>query len=326
MFNKKLNKIGILALLLVVLISPSVFSAKTISINSEVEVNKEWIKLGDIAEISGFSQTIRNELNDINLEKAPRPSYEKKITKQLVKLILKDEGYNIKEIEFNMPDKINVKTPSQEISEEEINDFINNYVKSKINYEYDKINIEIRSLNSEIIIPASNYNLIVSRDRNSYTGNYSLPIDIMINDESYKRIYVNLKTSIYKKAFEAKRTIYRGNKITKNDFEFKTKDITNIDSALISDWDNSLVKDGELTKTISSGEVLTEEHLEKPVIIKYGDEVQAEVIIGGISVTTMVKAKARGKKGDYINVENISTGKEFKAEIVNNRLVRLVRN
>lgn len=326
MFNKKLSKIGISALLLVVLISPSVFSAKTISINSEVEVNKEWIKLGDIAEISGFSQSIRNELKEINLEKAPRPSYEKKITKQLVKLILKDEGYNIKEIEFNMPDQIQVKTLSQEISEEEVKNFVNEYVKDKIDYDYEKIEIDISSLSSEIIIPASNYSLAVSKDRNSYKGNYSLPIDIIINDESYKRIYVNLKTSIYKEAFEAKTTIYRGNKITKNDFEFKIKDITNIDSALISDWDNSLVKDGELTKTISSGEVLTEEYLEKPVIIKYGDEVQAKVIIGGISVTTMVKAKARGKKGDYINVENITTGKEFKAEIINNRLVRLVRN
>ncbi|MGM0410875.1 MAG: flagellar basal body P-ring formation chaperone FlgA [Bacillota bacterium] len=326
MFNKKFYQIILIILLFIVFVSPSVFSAKVISIDSEVSANGEWIKLGDIAEISGFSDNVKNELKEINLEKAPRPSYEKRITKQLVKLILKDKDYEVKEIEFNMPEQIKVKALSQKISESEIENFVKKYVKDKIDYDYEKIEIDISSLSSEIIIPASDYSLAVNREKNNYRGNYSLPVDIMINGDSYKRLYVNLRTSIYRKAFEAKKTMYKGNKISKNDFELKTKDITKIDAPLIDDWDNSLVKDGKLTKTISNGEVLTAEYLEKPIIIKYGDEVQAEVIIGGIKVTAMVKAKERGKKGDKIKVENINSEKEFKAEIINNRLVRLVRN
>ncbi len=326
MVRKKLIISLILLSFTLLYVSPSVLSARIISVEEEVELSSEWIKLGSIAQFSGIPEKLEKELSAIKLEKAARPGYNKRISKQLVKLILKDKGYNIVEFELDIPNIVKVKTLSSEISSENLAGFVKNYVKNNINYDYENLEIEILSSPSEVIIPDANYNFKVSRNKSDYRGSYSLPVDIIVNDSSYKRIYVNIKTKIYKKVFVAKKTIFKGDKIAKNNFRFETKDISNIDSTLITEWNNSLIKDGILTKTISTGDVLTEDYLHKPIIIKWGDEIQAEVNIGGITVKTMVKAKDRGKKGDYILVENLKTGKEFKAEVISRRLVRLVRN
>ena len=326
MISRKLFISFILVAIIITFISPSAFSAKIISDKEQVEISGEWIKLGDIAHFSGISVKLEKELSAIKLGKAARPGYNKRISKQLVKLILKDEGYSSENFELDIPDIIKVKTSSQKVSSEKLSRYIKQYIRDKINIDYENLDIKILYLPSEIVIPDKDYSLEVYKNKDAYRGNFSLPINIIVNDSSYKRIYVNVRTNIFKKVFVAKDTFFKGEKISKDNFSFEIKDISNIDNIIINDWDNSLIKDGILTKTISVGEVLTEDYLHKPIIIKWGDEIQAEVNIGGITVKTMVKAKERGKKGDYILVENLKTGKEFKAEIINRRLVRLIRN
>ena len=319
--------IGLLTFLVVFsLYSPSAFSSSTITITESEEVNSEWIKLGDIAKFSGFKSDLKKELSSVKLEKAARPGYERNISKQLIQLVLKDKGYDISKFDFDIPDRIQVKTLSQKISNEKLKKFIKEHVKKNIKYDYETLKIEILSTLADITIPASNYNFEIARKKSNYRGSYSLPVDIIVNDSSYKRIYVNLKTDIYKKVFVANKTLFKDNKISKDDFEYKKANITEVDSSLITQWDNSLVKDGFLTKTISKDNILTAEYLKKPIIIEWGDHIQAEIKIGGINVKTMVEAKERGKKGDFILVENLKTGKQFKAKIINRRLVRLVRN
>ncbi|MGM0437074.1 MAG: flagellar basal body P-ring formation chaperone FlgA [Bacillota bacterium] len=306
--------------------SPSVLAASKITIAEKEEVNSEWIKLGDIAKFSGFSSDLKKELASVKLEKAARPGYERNISRQLIKLVLKDKGYDIANFNFDVPNRVKVKTLSQKIDNEKLATFIKEHVRDNINYDYESLEIEITSTLADIKIPATDYSFKIAQKKSNYRGSYSLPVDIMVNDSAYKRIYINLKTNIYKKVFVANKTLFKDEKISKANFEYKKANITDIDNTLITDWDNSLVKDGLLSKTISKDEILTEEYLEKPIIIKWGDQIQAEIKIGGINVKTMVKAKERGKKGDFILVENLKTGKQFKAEVINRRLVRLVRN
>ena len=323
---KKLLIIFLLCVLTFTIHSPAVLSASTITVNGDKEVKSEWIKLGDIAILSGFSSELEKELSSVKLEKSARPGYHRNISKQLIRLILKDKGYNISNFNFNIPDQIKVKTLSKKVNNKKLVNFIRDHIKRNINYEYENLEIEITSPLNDIIIPKAAYHFKISRKNNDYLGNYSLPIDIIVNGSSYKRIYVNLKTNMFKKVFVANKTLFKGEKISKSNFKYKKANIINVDSPLITDFNNSLVKDGILTKTISQNEILTEEYLKKPVIVKWGDHIQAEIKIGGINVTTMVKAKEKGKKGDFILVENLKTGKQFKAEIINRRLVRLVRN
>ncbi len=323
---KKIFSVLLVFLVFFSINSPSVLSAQTIKISKNEEVNSEWIKLGDIAKLTDFSPDLKEELISVKLEKAARPGYERNISKQLIRLVLKDKGYDITNFVFDIPDRIKVKTLSKKLDNNKLETFIKEHIQKNIDYEYDQIEIEITSSLSEIIIPDADYSFEISRKKSNYRGSYSLPVDIIVNKTAYKRIYVNLKTNIYKKVFVAKKNLFKGKKISKDNFEFKTASITDVDSTIISNWDNSLIKDGLLTKTISKGEILTEEYLKKPIVITWGDQIQAEIKIGGITVNTMVKAKERGKKGDFILVENLKTGKQFKAEVINRRLVRLVRN
>jgi flagella basal body P-ring formation protein FlgA len=103
-------------------------------------------------------------------------------------------------------------------------------------------------------------------------------------------------------------------------------ELSNINGELINRWDNPLFIDGVVVIPIAKGDLLTTYYLQKPVLISWGDEVQAEVVVGNVRIKTTVKAYQSGKKGDFIMVENKISGYRFKAMVINSNLVRVIRN
>lgn len=76
-------------------------------------------------------------------------------------------------------------------------------------------------------------------------------------------------------------------------------------------------------KTVTVSDSTEKKEKENPYIINWGNEVQAEVIAGKVTVSAVVKARERGKKGEYISVENQKTGYKFRAKVISDRLVRV---
>ncbi|MFW5981217.1 MAG: flagellar basal body P-ring formation chaperone FlgA, partial [bacterium] len=120
--------------------------------------------------------------------------------------------------------------------------------------------------------------------------------------------------------------IAAGEKLNEDDFELLYKEVSDFQGEIIKDFDNTLVKNGVVRRRIPRQGVLTTYHLVLPIIVSPHDILQAEIISGGIKVNTQVIARQSGKKGDYITVENISSGHRFKAQIISSHLVRLVFN
>lgn len=326
-YNSKKAEIFLTTVLLIFFLSPSISAANIeITIPKDVEVKSSWITLGEIAQIEGITGEKLSNLQSVKLDKASRPGYSRMISSQLVKLILKDKGYKTDNFLFNIPERIEVKTSSQKISVDELKEFVSDHIKNNIANSSSILNLNISFAQDEIIIPAAEYSFAVDRKRESYRGNYSVSVDILIDGSSYKRVYLNVKAEVFQRVFVAEKRIFIGDKLRRDDFTYQKKDITDISGVIITEWDNNLIKDSILARTISKGEILTESYLKKPVIIKWGDRVRAEVRVGGITVITEVKARGRGKKGDYISVENLKSGNRFKAKIINRYLVRLVRN
>ena len=289
-----------------------------IFIAEEVTINQQVITLGSIARIAGIEGKEYEKLEKVKLEQAPRPGYKRRINRQLIKLILQDKGYSPDDFILEMPSVIKVKTGSRTIDGQELIDYAQSFIKRNLPSNINDYKIEINNSPGEIIIPDTQYSIKAKVNNNQkLLGRFTLPLDINVGGKRYKRVYPGFTVDAYKKVFVARRNIVRGNKIKKDDFTREERSLSDIKGKPVTDWNDSLLQDGVLSQPIGKREVLIKSHLKKPVLVGWGDEIQAEVVIGSIRVSTMVKARGSGRKNDFIEVENIRTRQKFKAKIIN---------
>ena len=319
----------VIMILFYTITSPVIGAAKEIEINipEEVTINQAVISLGSIARIEGVRGQKLVALKKVKLDQAPRPGYERRINRQLVNLILQDEGYSSDSFKLTMPQVVRVKTAYFRIDGSKLVEFARGYIRDRVNNaNLTNLTIEPSHYPQEVVIPDTEYELQVnSRNNIDLLGKTTLPVDIMIKGKKYKRVYLGFTVNAYQEVLVAQSSLIRGDKLHQKNFKKENMKLNDIRGNPILDWDNPLLQDSVINQPLGKGQVLTEQHLQKPILIGWGDEVQAEVIIGSIRASTMVKARGSGKKGEYIRVENLRTGQNFKAEIINSNLVRIER-
>lgn len=314
--------ISIIIFILLLVLSISV-SAVEIYIPDQVDVSNDDILLGDIAQISGVNEEIIEKIKSIELAKSPLPGYSKRLSRELIRLVLKNKGYDVENIMFNIPTVFTVNTKYKKISIEKLINFAQKYIKDNVSYTEDQIEIEIKSTLDEIVIPDSSYELKNGGAREIKPGNNSLPLIIDVNGEEYKRVYLTAKIKLIRNVYIANRDLKRGIQLKREDFRLEQKEIVREIRNLITEWDEDFFKDRVLASSVQKGEILKETMVEKPFVISWGDKVQALIKIGSVQISAVVSARERGKIGDYITVQNTKTGHSFNAEVVNSHLVKI---
>ncbi|MFW6007583.1 MAG: hypothetical protein ACOCQ5_06280, partial [Halanaerobiales bacterium] len=193
-----------------------------IIIPDNIEVNKSEISLGDIAEIENASSENIDILQSIELGEAPSPGYSKKINKRFIKIKIKNAGLSENDFNLDMSDEIDITLDTTEIGRKEILSSVREYLIDKLpekDIEEEDIEIEVKFMPEEVKVPAENFKLnIASKPSGNFSGNISLPIEIINNGDVWKRIYIGLDVLINKEVLVANKNHIRGNKLKKENF------------------------------------------------------------------------------------------------------------
>lgn len=323
---KRLNIVLLFLFVLVVLASSRVDASQIrISIPENTGISSEWITLGEIADISGVSGEKLASLQAINLGKAVFPGYSREIYRGQIELVLKNEGFSLDEIILDCPERITVETKSRKIDGAYLLETAKNHIIESLAYPAEQIIIRARQQIPEIFMPDRDFQLrFEGLPGGNRIGNLTLQAHIIIDEQVYRRVYLPFEVLVKQQVYLARRPIGIGETISPEDFILTEIAVGNITGDLITDLDIPLVKYGVVRTPIPQDAVLTSRYIRMPDLIKAGDEVQAEIIIGNVRVSAMVRARQNGKYGDYITVENTGTGHRFKAQVISSYLVRVV--
>lgn len=296
-----------------------------ISIPEKTGVNSDWIILGEIATISGANAEELAALQVVRLGKAVFPGYSRDIYREQIELVLKNEGFSLEEIVLDCPARIIVETRSRKIAGPDLVEAAKKHIIAALYYPAEQIIVRTRQEVPEIVLPDRDYQLkFEGLPGGNRLGNLTLQAHIIIDDLVYRRVYLPFEVLVKQEVYLATRPIGVGETIRPEDFIRTEIALGSISGDLITDLENPLVRYGIVRTPIPQDAVLTSRYLRMPDLIKAGDEVQAEVIIGNMRVSAMVRARQNGKYGDYITVENIGTGQRFKAQVISSYLVRIV--
>ncbi len=322
------NKRSILILTILIVISSTLpLSAFEVIIEPEVKVKSEHIILKDIAVFNNISKSTLDEINEIDLGKAPLPGYKKYINKALIKLLIKKKGIETDKFSLNFPDQITVRRDAKELEGKVISDFLQAEIKKQLANNTDKFKVKVDMRQDKIKIPNQEYELEILENRSLKPGQMTIPVAIIIEGNEYKRFYIPVKIKAYKKAYVAKRYITQGSKLKKDDFEYRLVEVDNLeDGKIIKKNTNVFSKNIELSYSLKQGDILKKNNYNTPYLINWGDRVQAKVIVGDVELSLMVVARERGKQGEYINVENMENKHKFQAKVISPQLVELIKD
>ena len=120
-------------------------------------------------------------------------------------------------------------------------------------------------------------------------------------------IFIPVKISQYANVLVAKKTIYRGTALSKEDLIFSEQQLERLTRGYFLASDN--IRHMLAKRTIAANTILTPGHLKLPFLVKKGQNVAIHAQVSGIEIKMLGKAMMNGARGDLIKVRNTSSEK-----------------
>lgn len=127
-------------------------------------------------------------------------------------------------------------------------------------------------------------------------------------------ILVPALAKIYRSVAIANRNLERGEVISESDLASEIKEVSNFRVGYALTPEALIGK--EIRGTINKGEVFRTSSLDSPLVIRRGDTVSMEAVIGEISVKTNGTAVSDGRIGQQIRVKNLQSARVINAKVV----------
>lgn len=329
MFNIIKN---ILYTIIIVLVLITPVSSTEIYLYDEVEINSSKIMLGDIAKIETGSDTVYEKLVNLELGDAPRPGYDLEMNSELVSLYIRNNGFKRSDYSIISDNNVKIKSSSKELSIEALFNKVENAIKNKIYDNVDlkpiekdfNINLVLISGPGDLVTPAGDIRVSIAENIKKPAGRLNLPVEIYVDDNYWKRVFMTLRINYQMEVFLLKANISRNTGINKNNLILKDTEFDFHPTELVLNLDNEIISHGVTRRNYQQGDILKVSMLEFPDIISFNQEVIAEFEQGSVFVTTKVQARENGSRGEIIEVENIDTGQTIKAEVINENRVRII--
>ena len=117
----------------------------------------------------------------------------------------------------------------------------------------------------------------------------------------------------------AKRQIEVGEVVGKNMLTYSTKEITGLRNNYLTS--SKEILGYKVKRRINKGKAIGLQFLTQPYLVNRGQTIQLNVVGKTFTASAKVEALANGKRGDYISVRNLTSGKIIKAEVVEKNVV-----
>ena len=317
--------VGFLLILMVAISLPVNAASLTIKFMPQVEIEAERIYLEEIAKIQGNAQLV-GQVGKVDLGPAPRPGRKVTLVPAMIYNALQRNGIdldNVNIVGLNSAGVI-VKKVAYQLNKDYVMQEARNYFYDKFP-QYQDMRIELARKFPDVLLPDNNYQVEVGSYRGDRVREHiTLPVNIMVNGEQYRRIYLNLEFKIFDYVFVVTRPINRKTIITSDMVERRYVNVTGLYKKPVVNEEDILGK--EATRTLRTDSIIYWKDIQKPELIQRNDQVTIQVIYGSIIVQTVGIAQENGARGDLIWVENVNSGEEIRAQVVSSGTVQIKLN
>ena len=325
--NYNVFKHSILLLVLGLLIlaipgSPYADSITSISVYVKTTVEKDEILLGKIAGIEGEDDVLIRKLKNVVIGRSPLPGKSRYIGRDYIKLRLKQNDIDLPRLALQIPEKIKVSRSFVEISREEIEKIVSNFIYGKDFWNKNNTRIKNIQITKLPLLPRGRitYKVIPPKVMRGM-GTIPLSILFLVDGEFYKKVKATVKIRIFKEVVVTGKPLGRYRTITQDDVYMKKMDITNLPNDIITNYKDVLGK--RVRRNIWAKVVLRAEYIEFPPMVKRGDTVLIVAESEKMKITALGEVRKSGRRGERVKVINLNSNKRIFARIIDENTVKV---
>lgn len=342
------GRVGIIAALSACLLTPAVLRAGTIRVWPAAVAMEDVVRLVEVADLQGFDLDARERLSGVEVGMAPEAGGSKYISLNAVRAALRDGGFNLADIRVQGASQCAVTRPAEaSVSKKPadsadksagragglgpkggaqaltLRQAVVDFVEAELQRYGGDVEVNFdRTADNVLELAGPEYSFAVRRRGGSPLGLTPLEVDVLAGGKIVQMVPLVVQVRLNRAMLTARRAINQDARIRAEDVDVTTVTLTRLDQ---SGLDDPLAVIGQRAKRfIPMGSQIAPDMLESVPLVRRGELVTLEAMVGGISIITSAKADEDGRLHEVIRVRGLDGRREeFDAVVVGAGMVRL---
>ena len=296
---------ALLGVCLVLALSPVGFAANvSVAVSPESKVTGPWLKLGDIATVSGEAAERVKMLRELKLGEAPFPGTTVFMTPESLEPKLAANRVDFTEITWSVPAQFKITTLSQPVSGRKIADMAKTFLTQAAMGSM----ISMLDMPGDIQAPVGKMELAPELfGPIRYNGPTTVNIAIRTEGRIFLKVPVRFEVRRFLDVVVAAVNLNAGDILSEQSVRMERLDTGTMPAGYLTELDKAVGL--QVRYPIPPGSVLSERSLTHPILIRRGELVRIVGRVGEIEVYANGIAFSQGAAGDLIRVQNSVTKK-----------------
>jgi flagellar basal body P-ring formation protein FlgA len=301
--------------------APEPSPAGALTFRANAEAAGEYIFLKDIAELS---PEMTQACGQVQVWTAPPPEQVYTLTREFLHHRLTQLGLGGFLGPESLPPAIQVRQTGALLGNDQVAAAFRRHVLARSHWPEKQMRIEVFPLAEPVLIPDQQVALeVLPAKSDRLLGEVTLDMAIMRQGQIYKRLKVAGKVNLERDVVCAVKPLMPQTAIGPDDIRLSRREVTNlgVDEFFVSpDQVNGRI----VARALGPQEIVTQRHLSHQPLINRGDEVTVLLDDQGLVITTKGVAREPGYPGRSIRMLNPKSKKEFQAQVMDAKTVRVM--
>ena len=185
---------------------------------------------------------------------------------------------------------------------------------------YTNVSINTDNLDQRLKLPQCSRSLnVVPAGSNNNPSRFI--VGVQCQGEKPWKVYVPVNIDATIMVATSNSTLPRGTILSETDISLEEHSIQQLPLGYLSKLNK--IKGMELTRQLNSGTIITNTMIKPRQLVKRGQEVTILAIGDNIEIRMNGTAKANGAKGEWIPIENRTSGRNIEAMVVSEQVVKV---
>jgi flagellar basal body P-ring formation protein FlgA len=278
--------------------------------------------LGEVADVKGTDETIIARLRRMEIGAAPSAGRTVKLTPSTVRVVLRKNGFN-RDILVEGAEETIVTTSRQELDTAELLPAIKSLVVNKTGQSPEDVSVVLGSATT-VVLPSG---VLTTRIKPPHSGKYEgsqlFMAEMMVDGRLAKTQPLRATVDIQASVVVARARIERGEKLTAENVGVQKVSTSKAGTNALRVLSSAVGRTAG--RMMVPGTVIQLGDLSDPPAVRRNASVAALVRFNNVELTVDAKALDDGKVGQVIRIQNATTGKIFKARVVDEKNVEVIQ-
>ncbi|BBO66781.1 hypothetical protein DSCA_07110 [Desulfosarcina alkanivorans] len=285
-----------------------------LTLKAAVVVDREAVRLSDIAAVTDGPTTPLKTVGDIVVAKSPPPGQTRFVGVDYIRIRLKQAGVDTAAMVFNGPRDVRITREAAALPVGRIARAVEAAIRSRMPWKDEDVAISGIRFDESIQLPTGKlaYRLVPDRDED-YMGRTTLDLHLFVDGEPVRRIKVQATIAVMADVVSVVRPLGKHQHIRRADLAVERRDLAGLPATVVTRIDDAL--GNRVTRMVYPNTVLQSTMIARPPLVKRGDVVKIVARTGLMTITATGMVKQKGCRGEMIRVMNTDSNRIVMARV-----------